>query len=115
MDSFDAALAVAANAVVLTGLLLRHGLEILAAAIESIVIEEDGLEAFRRRKDFAVKVAQAVLAIDFAMPNGVTLPSVTLGPVAPLELGEERIVGVVNENDLALRCTSSINPSSTTC
>jgi len=60
------------------------------------VVQEDGLEAFRRRQNLAVKIAQAVFAIDFAVPNGVALPSVALGPIAPFELGEERIVCVVD-------------------
>jgi hypothetical protein len=55
-----------------------------------------------RARDLAVKVAEPVLAIDLMVAHGVPLPAVSFGPVGPAEVGEEWMVGVVNDCDLAL-------------
>jgi len=108
-DALDAGLAVAADLVVLTSFLLAYYFQVGSAAIKPIMIEKDDLVSFRRKKDLSVQVAQAVLAIDLAVPDGVALAAVTFWPVAPFELRQERIVSVVNKSNLSLGQWNSLH------
>jgi hypothetical protein len=102
LDAFDASLAIAPNPMVLAGLFLVHDLQIGPTAIKSVVIEEDDLVSWWCRQDLPVQVAEAVLSIDLAMPNGVALLGVTLRPVAPFEVVQKGEVFVIDEGKLIL-------------
>lgn len=101
-NALDAGLAVPPDPVVSPGFFLRHDLQVLVAAVQPVVVQEDRLKAFGRWQNLSVQVAQAVLTIDLSVTNSVALPAVTFGPVAPLVVVEKLEIGVINKSNLTL-------------
>ena len=66
-------------------LLLGNDFEILASAIQPIMVEEDDLMIRWSRQNLPVKIAKSVFAIDFAVSYGVSLPAVAFSSIAPAE------------------------------
>jgi hypothetical protein len=100
--TFDTALAVTANTMMLACFLLRDNAQVCTPAVEPVVIQKDYFLSFSWLHDLPVKINQAVLASDLGMPDCVTLLAVAFGTVAPAEFGKKRIVLIVNEDDLTL-------------
>jgi hypothetical protein len=102
-DALGPTLAVTAYSMVPACLVPGDNLQVGAAAVKPVVIEEYDFVPFRRWQDLTVQVAQAILSIYFFVPNGIPLPAIALGPVAPSEVIDKLEVCVVNDGDLALR------------
>jgi hypothetical protein len=102
-DALDPGLAVTANAVVLAGFLLADDPQVCTPAVQTVVIQKDYFLSLSWLHDVPVKINQAVLASDLGMPNCVTLLAVAFGTVTPAEFRKERIILIVNEDDLTLR------------
>jgi hypothetical protein len=104
LDPLDPALAVAASSqVVLAGFRLRHPVQVFPSTVKPVTVAEDNLVSrWHGTHDRAVKIAGAVLAIDLFVPDRVALSAVTFRPVAPPEIGEKRVVAIINEHEAAL-------------
>jgi hypothetical protein len=100
--TLDPGLAVTANTMMLAGFLLRDNAQVCTPAVQTVVIEKDYFLSLSWLHDLPVKINQAVLASDLGMPDGVALLAVTFGTVTPAELGKERIILIVNKDDLTL-------------
>jgi hypothetical protein len=89
--------------VVPPGILLSDHLQVLASAVEPIVVEEYCLVAFQRLHELAVEIDQAVTPVNLRVPDGIPLLAIAIGTVAPPELGKQRKVLVIDQGDLTLR------------
>jgi hypothetical protein len=87
---------------VLSGFFLRYDAQVRSTAVETIVIEEDDLEALRCRQDRPVQILKPIFAIDLMVPHGIALPAISLTPVAPSMPRDILEVLVVYECLLAL-------------
>jgi hypothetical protein len=87
---------------VLACLVVRNDFEVLLAAVEAIVIQEDGFLVFARMHQMSVKVKKTILATDFVMSDSVPLSAVLVASVAPLEILEEWKVGIIDGDEMPL-------------
>lgn len=76
--------------------------QVLAAAVQLVAVEEDHRFAGFWLHDKTMQVAKPVLAIDLGVAHGVARLAVALAPEAPLELGVQREVGVIDNGGFAL-------------
>jgi hypothetical protein len=97
-DALAAALAVAADPVVLSSFLLADNAQVLAPAVQPVAVEEYNLLTGAGLQEVAVQVEEPVLALHLDVPDGVALAAVAFGPVTPSEVGKQRIIVVVNQD-----------------